>query len=88
MVQYPAPKAVGQLYVLKLSENVSLLLTQGLTNLTSPSVGIGSTADGEYKCMATNVAVTEFKIATIHIESGKCSTQLYDYLITKCLKQQ
>ena len=67
-IQYPTPESAGQFYVHHVSQNVAVLLTQGLLlSDSSPDLGVSSSAAGQYKCEARNVDETDSDTVTIEV---------------------
>ena len=82
-IQYPTPRNAGQFYVHHISQNVAVLLTQGLLlSDSSLDLGVSSAAAGQYKCEARNVDETDSDTVAIevneieHCEFFTCPTHL------------
>jgi hypothetical protein len=67
-IQYPTPRNAGQFYVHHISQNVAVLLTQGLLlSDSSLDLGVSSAAAGQYKCEARNVDETDSDTVAIEV---------------------
>ncbi|CAI8021725.1 Fibrillin-2 [Geodia barretti] len=80
-IQYPTPESAGQFYVHHVSQNVAVLLTQGLLlSDSSPDLGVSSSAAGQYKCEARNVDETDSDTVTIEVNETEYYSSNVVYL--------
>ena len=92
-ISYPISEVAGQTYAYRISQDVVVLGTRGLTLERGVDVGLKEIASGLYKCVSVNKEANNSQTVIIHVDGGfdmdvaHCMKRTYTYILSLSLLQ-